>query len=339
MSFFVLRPGVTGKKVAAIFAERGLFCVAHRPRGERQFREDRFTNEPCELCYLEDHVLGVRLIEAKNAASEALLDELFAALPFYELEEALAQAEAARDAKPDERVATLGPLIACIAYSDVPELDARSYVLLAELLDSAEPALMRAVLCATAYLRGALLTTLLQKATAKKELSAEAERQLAIHSAVAAATDYVAHRQRAEELRAAGSHLAGLVHAHIALSLARRRGVKLHALIALSDELKKAFAAAPIPFDDGAFSALRDLNDLGRFHEVEEVATALAELSPPPLKLALAELLATALFGRGRKDLASETVTQALAYIDALSPEDRASAAVQLSRARLVALR
>ncbi len=116
--------------------------------------------------------------------------------------------------------------------------------------------------------------------------------------------------------RALAQPLFALVSARTALALARRMGIRLYEILTLTQELtadldpQLADAAA----GRNALAPLQALLAQERFHVVEEVATALLELEPPlppPLPATILRLLAEALEGRGRPDLAAEALAKA----------------------------
>jgi len=328
---------------AALLKTLGLELRAMQPRGARQFCELRYADGAGrEVLCREDHILGLRVLFVGGPSADALAAELAAALPVHTLPRALSAAETAITGR--ERVATLGPLCALLAYTEHQDADwsSAAYALLGLRLRDREPAVRRAALCGAAYLLAPEVDELLQLAASDPELLPEVRRQLALRDRVRDPLDYAARASRAEAERAAGRLFSALVEACTALALARRAGVKLHGFMALRDGLYAALAD-PLPDDVHALAPVQVLLELERFHEVEEVASALLSLGPEPgtsrlplpLRASVVSLLAEALAGRGRPDLAGAALEQVLAEIDSRLAAGKDNPEVRLAAARL----
>jgi hypothetical protein len=349
-SALVLHPGVDGAVVTSWITQLGLQLWGTQRRGDRQFCEHRFGDDQgCEVLYREDHVLGLRIVFVTGrhlSRVSTLTEELGARLPSYTLEEALAAAQTAQlSGRPAARVAMLGPLVALLAYSlsedpeepeQADEQEAVAYELLMHCLQDPEPAVRRATLRGAAYLLTPTVTELLHQAMADPDLAGEARRQVALraqtqpYSTVTptefgnsldepeVSIDYVTYLQSADAHRATGQLSAALIDARIALAVARRMGVRLHKMVELTNQLIAQLDGQLRGAMEDAFLPVQALLVHGRFHEVDEIATALLDLEMSvKLRVTLLGILAEGLRGRGRPDLAEQAQEQAQALLAA----------------------
>jgi len=336
----VLKPGpapesdspVDAATVTKVVVEAGLVLRAQKTRGDRQFCERRFSDDDGrEVVYREDHVLGLRVLLFAGPDGFELRDALAAHLHYYTVDEALAAAEAADEAGIGEKVATLGPLVALVAYGEADLAERATHQLLHRRIHDKDLAVRRAALCCASYLVAPAVTEILTEAVQDRELAVEIRRQLTLREQLETPLDYRWHLERAESERAAGRPLSALVAAQLGLALARRQGVRLHEIIALCETLRTALTASENR-DDGALGTLSLLVDLGRFHEAEEVVTELlrpddvdGDAGPPrlslPQRVSLITTLLAALRGRGRHDRAAALLADELSRLEGRSGE------------------
>lgn len=327
-------PALDAAEVTRIVVEVGLPLRAEKTRGDRQFGERRFSDDDgLELVYREDHVLGLRVLLFAGPDVFELRDHLAERFAHHTPDDALAAAEAADAAGIVEKVATLGPLVALVAYGEAESVERAAYALLHRRIRDKELAVRRAALCCASYLVAPEVTEILNDAVSDAELAVEVKRQLALRTQLDGMLDHHLHLERADVERLAGRPLAALVAVHIALALARRLGVRLHDMMAQREILLEALAATTI-LDDGALGSIAALLDLGRFHEAEEVATELLSLHEEGTarltllqRVSLVSTLLGALRGRGRHDRAAALLAEELTRLEATGDGESVSAA------------
>lgn len=351
-SVLVLRPPVERERLRELFAGWGFASAGAHSRGEREFHEEQLADaDGNTLLYREDHILGQWLLLASGPAEEALCAELVSSLPVLSLGDAQQAAEAADSVQ--ARIVALGPLVA--HFVEGREVDERTFNILASWIGAPELALRRATLVGAAYLYSPLVDELLEAALADPALRPEAERQLALRRELGRPGERSIERgelwAQAQVAWRGGQLWAGLIYGRAALALARREGVRLHEMLGLCTEIEaelRTSAASAVSWDSDvdaasadALAGLQVLLDERRFYEVEEVATALLELSDArlPLRMAvnLLDLLAGALRGRGRGDLAAPQAGRAVALLDELLGREPGLTEAWLARARLAA--
>lgn len=316
-------PPVDAAAVTQVVVAQGLVLRAEKTRGDRQYYERRFSDDDgLELVYREDHILGLRVLLFAGPDVFALRDHLATLLAHHTADEALAAAEAADQASPVDKVTTLGPLVALIAYGEAEAIERAAYRLLHRRIRDKDLAVRRAALCCAAYLVASEVTEILADAAQDLELAVEVKRQLALREQLDGILDYRIYLERSDGERLAGRPLAALVAAHIGVALARRLGVRLHELMAQLETLREALAATET-LDDGAFGSISALLDLGRFHEAEEVVTELLRLYDEGQarltllqRVSLIAMLLGALRGRGRHDHAAALLADELKRLE-----------------------
>lgn len=356
-SVLLLRPACERESVRELLLGWGFSVAGAHIRGAREFHEEHFLDEDGnQVLYREDHILGQWLLLAWGPAEEQLVRELALSLPTVPLAEAQERAEAAGSVA--ERIQALGPLVA--QFVEGREVDERTFALLASWLSDPEPALRRATLVGAAYLYSPLVHELLTAALVDPSLKPEAQRQLNLRDELSRSENAppepatpVEHRElrvRAQAAREGGQLWAGLIYARAALALARREGVKLHELLEVCAQLEAALAAdsgaAEVSWQSAdpatleALASLQVLLDESRSHEVEEVAAALLDFAegralPARVAVNLLELLAAALRGRGRPELAAAPLERAVGLLGQLLAREPDLTEAWLARARL----
>ncbi len=288
-----------GPAIFAALQAQGLTLYAMQSRTAQQFGERRFRDEfGNQALYCEDHILGLRLLALAGPSAAALQAALCRDFPIWNAPQALNAAASVQTAA--AQISALGPLIVLLAYTALDaDAEAAAYQLLETWLHAENAALRRATLYALAYLLSPQARALLEKALALPDLAEEAKRQLSQRARLGAAAnfdaqdaaeqeaeesapdDYLAQLQQAEFARKAQKPLAALIRARIAMALARRLGVDLAKLLALTQTLSSELSAAPTTeSSDIALLPLQKLFDSEHFYEVEEVAWTLLQDAP-----------------------------------------------------------
>lgn len=292
--------GSNGSAIFAALQAQGLTLYAVQSRTAQQFGERRFRDEfGNQALYCEDHILGLRLLALAGPSAAALQAALCRDFPIWNASQALNAATSAQTAA--AQISTLGPLIVLLAYTALDaDVEAAAYQLLESRLHAENATLRRATLYALAYLLSPQALALLEKALALPDLAEEAKRQLSQRTQLGAAAnfdaqdaaveeseestpddDYLAQLQQAEVARKAQKPLTALIQARIAMALARRLGVDLAKLLALTQTLRSELSAAPTTeSSDIALLPLQRLFDSEYFYEVEEVAWMLLQDAP-----------------------------------------------------------
>lgn len=357
------QPGLAPARLERLLRGCGLQRVADCRQGYRQISwssddaHDRQATAAAEVDYLEDPVLGQRLIYLRGPQAPELARRCSALFPCWTAAAALELALQAPT--PAAKVATLTPLAALLGDGALSQLAVRP--VLAARLGDPLPAVRRAALLLLAQLADAAGAALRATLLTDPQLGAQTRSQLATpvrsvaelpQPLTAAEPETLLHEAEVARLggnRAAASELleralelaplasaayltrarlhveegrewSALIDVTTALALARRQGLRLQAMHELLTAVRAQLTAAPTPPTPASeLHAVANLKTLLRAGRPREVEEVAEQLLTLPGRAPLWWLaIGLARRDRGRPEQASAAFAAALALEPAL---------------------